>query len=112
MFKSFGRKEGRNVTAQQAPPMPQISPDRYDTFSRDRQPSTGFSSSSLNGNGNAKSNGGNGFLSSVGSKKANAVNGNGNAPVERHGSALYPELAELMTRNERWAKRVATTDPG
>jgi len=33
-------------------------------------------------------------------------------PSEKHGSALYPELKELMQRNERWSKRVAMADPG
>jgi hypothetical protein len=33
-------------------------------------------------------------------------------PSERHQSSLYPELNELMVRNDRWAKRVASADPG
>lgn len=33
-------------------------------------------------------------------------------PSPQHKSVLYPELQELMMRNERWAKRTATADPG
>ncbi|BEJ15378.1 hypothetical protein CspHIS471_0411450 [Cutaneotrichosporon sp. HIS471] len=32
--------------------------------------------------------------------------------TEKHGSDLYPELKELMLRNQRWAKRVGSADPG
>jgi hypothetical protein len=48
-----------------------------------------------------------------GGSSRQVVNNNGDPdPSEKHGSALYPELKELMQRNERWSKRVAMSDPG